>query len=176
VSTTVQIPTSVKAYRTAGYGAATVEPTAATALTAALANSKVKALTPAQRGAFKALAAHQEVDVLALTDAIVAGLGASATRLGQSMARRYQRDLLLGAWGWLQAGAPVPAEPPSWTTGTTVTCTLVDGALVLDVDLSEITDKHAAEYADDAAVEAFEAADKITAAAGHSVRIIVGAL
>jgi hypothetical protein len=175
VSTTVQIPATVTAFRTNGYGAAPVEPTAATALTAARANQAVRSLTPEQRATFKALGQHREVDVVALTDAIVAALGASATRLGQSMARRYQRDLLLGAWGWLQAGAPVPTVP-TWTTGATVTLSLVDGALVVDLDLSEITDRHAAEEADDDALAAFEAADKITAAAGHSARIVLGAL
>jgi hypothetical protein len=57
-----------------------------------------------------------------------------------------------------------------------VTLSLVDGALVVDLDLSEITDRHAAEEADDDALAAFEVADKITAAAGHSARIVLGAL
>jgi hypothetical protein len=181
VSTTVRIPTTVRVPFGCdhGYGeipgaAGNTDP--AWARAAARANRKVKGLTADQRAAFAALYDGEEVDIADLTDAIVAATAAAATRLGQSMARRYQRDLLVATWAWLRAGAPVPADPPSWTTGTTVTCTLVDGALVLDVDLSEITDKHAAEYADDAAVEAFADADKITAAAGHSVRIIVGAL
>ena len=173
--TTVSIPAHVTPHRTDGYGTANVGPDERTALTAARANAKVRGLTADQRATFKALGAHQEVEVVDLTDAIVAALAQAATRLGQSMARRYQRDLLLSTWRWLQAGAPT-SHVPTWTTGTTVTCTVIDGALVLDVDLSEITDRHAAEEADDAALAAFPVADKVTATVGHSVRIVVGAI
>ncbi len=181
MTSTVQIPASVTPGRTVGYGTGPVEPTAATALTAAAANRKVKALTAEQRATFAALADHAEVDVVALTDAIVAGLGASATRLGQSMARRYQRDLLLGAWGWLQAGAPIPAQPISYTTGATVVVTVhPDGTVTVETDLSEITDRHAAEevaetYTPEGYVidvdSLFAAVDAATARVGNSVTV-----
>lgn len=177
--TTVRIPTTVRPVQRLGYGeipgaAENTDPAIAKA--AAQVNSRVRSLTAEQRATFAALADGAEVDPVTLTDAIVAGLGASATRLGQSMARRYQRDLLVATWSWLKAGAPVPADPPQWTTGATVTLTVVDGALVVDVDLSEITDKHAAEYADDDALDAFPVADARTAEHGHTARIVLGAL
>ena len=176
--TTVSIPAHVIAYRPDGYGPATVPADERTALAAAIANRKVRSLTPTQREVFRLLADHREVEVVALTDAIVAALGQAATRLGQSMARRYQRDLLLQTWAWLQAGAPT-SHPFAYTTGTTVSVTVIDGKVILDVDLSEITDKHAAEAADDAGHEpavtdeAFATIDAATARNGHSVRIVL---
>lgn len=173
--TTVSIPAHVQPYRTGGYGEANVGPDERTALTAALANAKVRGITAEQRATFKALAERREVEVVALTDAIVAGLAQAATRLGQSMARRYQRDLLLGAWGWLQAGAPT-SHPFSYTTGTSVTVTVVDGVVRLDIDLSEITDKHAAEavdesYTEQQVAEAFGLIDGATFRTGYGVTV-----
>lgn len=153
VSTTVQIPRSVTAASIYGYGeitgaATNVDPALAKA--AAQANRKVRALTIEQRATFAALADGGTVDVAALTDAIVAATAAAVTRRGQSMARRYQRDLLVGAWSWLKAGAPVPTDV-SWTTGAPVTVTVAaDGTVTVEVDLSEVTDKHARGEAEDA--------------------------
>lgn len=151
-STTVRIPPSVTplgslhGYGEIPYAATNTEP--GYALRAGQANCALKGITPDQRQAFTDLAAHQEVDVAILTDAIVAATAAAATRLGQSMARRYQRDLLVATWAWLKAGAPVPAEPVSYTTGAPVTVTLhPDGRVTLSVDTSEIADGTAAEHA-----------------------------
>ncbi len=152
-TTTVSIPTTVNPARLTGYGA--LDPAGvhdsvliAYAKAAAIANASVRFLSAEQRATFALLAEGAEVEVVALTDAIVAGLAAAATRLGQSMARRYQRDLLLAAWTWVQRGAPQPAGPVSWTTGAPVTVTVnPDGTVEVTVDLSEIDDKHAREEA-----------------------------
>ncbi len=153
--TAVSIPTSIAPARVAGYGPLLVDqiPTgdlASFARAAAVANQRVRSLTDDQRHVWSELADGGEVDVVALTDATIAALGAAATRLGQSMARRYQRDLLLAAWRWVTEGAPLGPQPVSYATGATVVVTVhPDGRVEVETDLSEITDRHAAEACDE---------------------------
>jgi hypothetical protein len=152
----VQIPTTIgwtvpkyKGARYIGTGPYPgPEADASAARGAALDYRKAKGISADSRHILNELWEGGVVTLAALESALVESLAANSTRFGQSAQRSAHRDLLLAAWTWLRDGAPLPAQPVSYTTGATVTVTVnPDGTVEIDVDLSEVTDKHAFEAA-----------------------------